>query len=118
MSRFLPLIAFGLIIVPIHAFAFDELQDCATCPLMVKIEGGSFPRAGNINDTPVTVNIDYDYALSRCEVTVGEFAEFANATGLESNGCQLFRTTGDIDYLKAGGTIRDFDSGTPARLFA
>ena len=102
MPRVLSSLAFGLILVPIQAFAFDELQDCETCPLMVRIEGGAFPRAGNIDDTPVTVNIDYDYALSRCEVTVGEFAEFANAAGLQSKGCQLFRTTGDIDYPEGG----------------
>ena len=103
MSRFLSLFALGLIFVPpIQAFAFDELQDCATCPLMVKVGGGSFPRAGNINDTAVTVNVDNDFALSRCEVTVGEFAEFANAKGLQSKGCQLFRTTGDIDYPEGG----------------
>ena len=102
MSRFLSMLAFGLVFVPVQSFAVDELQDCATCPLMVKIESGSFPRAGNINDTPVTVTIDYDYALSRCEVTVGEFAEFANAAGLQSKGCQLFRTTGDVDYPEGG----------------
>ena len=102
MPRFLPLFAFGLILVPIQSFAYDELQDCAACPLMVKVERGSFPRAGNVSDTPVTVNIDYDYALSRCEVTVGEFAKFANAAGIQSSGCQLFRTTGDIDYPEGG----------------
>ena len=102
MPRFLPLFAFGLILVPIQAFAVDELQDCETCPLMVRIEGGSYPRAGNIDETPVTVNIGYDYALSRCEVTVGEFAEFANEAGLQTKGCQLFRTTGDIDYPEGG----------------
>ena len=102
MSRFLALFAFGLIFIPIQSFAFDELQDCAACPLMVKIAGGSFPRAGNVSDTPVTVNIGYDFALSRCEVTVGEFAKFANAAGVQSKGCQLFRTTGDTDHPDGG----------------
>ncbi len=102
MSRFLPLFAFGLIFGPLQSLAFDELQDCAACPLMVKVASGSFPRAANASDTPVTVNIGYGYALSKCEVTVGEFAEFADATGFQSTGCRLFRTTGDIDYPEGG----------------
>ena len=102
MHRFLSLLATGLILVPFQASAFDELQDCESCPLMVRVESGSYPRAGNIDGTPVNVNIEYDYALSRCEVTVGEFAEFAEATGLQPRGCQLFRTTGDIDYEEGG----------------
>ena len=98
MTKCTSLFAISLILIPFQVPAADKLQDCAACPLMVKVEKGAFPRAQNAGDTPVTVEIGYDFALGKCEVTVGEFSEFARATNLRPKGCQLFRTTGDVDF--------------------
>ena len=46
MPNFRLLLLVALIAVPHSVFALEQLQDCETCPLMVKIEAGTFPRSG------------------------------------------------------------------------
>ena len=102
MFRIGLLIIFGLAMAPQAGLAVEELQDCEFCPLMVKVDAGTFPRSGNFNVPPVQVAIDYAYALGKCEVSVGEFRRFAEETGLRSRGCRIFRTTGDKDNPDGG----------------
>ena len=102
MPSFRLLLLVALIAAPHSAFALEKLQDCETCPLMVKVEAGSFPRSGKMDTAPTEVSIESSFALGECEVTVGEFRRFAEDTGLQSSGCQLFGTTGDKAYPEGG----------------
>ena len=102
MPRIGMLLAMALLVAPTAGLAADELQDCEKCPVMVRVEAGSFPRAKNFDTDPVPVSINYPFALGKCEVTVGEFGQFVEDTGFESRGCQRFSTVGDKDYPKGG----------------
>ena len=69
---------------PGHVF-----KDCSACPEIVVIPSGSF-RMGDLSGSgdsdakPVhDVRIDYSFAVGKYEVTRGEYATFANATGHE-----------------------------------
>ncbi len=70
-------------------------RDCPTCPLMIVLPPGDFVQGVPAN-TPGTepfevpehdVFIDYPFAASQHEVTVGEFAEFVEATRRPVEGC-------------------------------
>ena len=102
MPNFRLLLLVALIAVPHSVFALEQLQDCETCPLMVKIEAGTFPRSGKMDNAPTEVSIGSSFALGECEVTVGEFRPFAEDTGLQSSGCQLYSTIGDKAYPEGG----------------
>ena len=62
-------------------------RDCADCPEMVVVPAGRFRMGdlagvGDANERPVReVRIARDFALGRHEVTVGQFRQFALATG-------------------------------------
>jgi formylglycine-generating enzyme required for sulfatase activity len=74
-----------------------RFQDCPDCPEMVVIPAGAFlmgspdSEEGRWDDEgPVHgVTIGRDFAVGRYEVTRGEFAAFARATGHEESGCRI-----------------------------
>ena len=102
MPLIIALTLVALLAVPRTSLAADILQDCEFCPRMVKVDPGTFPRSEAFDIAPEDVAIGYSYALGECEVTVGEFRRFAEESGLESRGCQLFRTTGEEAYPEGG----------------
>ncbi len=73
-------------------------RDCPTCPLMIVLPPGDFVQgapAGTAGSEPFEspehdVFIDYAFAASQHEVTVGEFAEFVEATGRQVDGCWAY----------------------------
>ena len=73
-------------------------RDCPTCPLMIVLPPGDFVQgapAGTAGSEPFEspehdVFIDYAFAASQHEVTVGEFAEFVEATGRQVEGCWAY----------------------------
>ena len=101
--RVLGLVAALALSIPLAATAAQgEFQDCEACPVMVEVPPGSFARAHNLDEPAYGVAIGYAFAIGRFEVTVGEFREFAQETGFESGGCQLFRTVGFENYPQGG----------------
>ncbi len=85
---------------------FVAFRDCADCPLMIELPPGSFlmgtaeanrltdPRTGKpaTNDGPQhRVDINYQFAIGKYEVTTAEFASFVAATGYRPDGpCMEF----------------------------
>ncbi|CAK0742709.1 Formylglycine-generating enzyme family protein [Azospirillaceae bacterium] len=79
-------------------------RDCSDCPEMVVMPTGAATIGASVGEeeheqVPVrfrgraepahTVTISYPFAVSRYEVTVGEFSRFAAATGRRMEGCWL-----------------------------
>ncbi|MDM8567937.1 SUMF1/EgtB/PvdO family nonheme iron enzyme [Thiotrichales bacterium HSG1] len=65
----------------------DRLKDGSLGPEMVIIPNGRFQMGSNDykSEQPVHwVNIDYQFAMGKYEVTVGEFRKFVNSTGYET----------------------------------
>lgn len=101
--RVLGLVATLALVIPLSAaVAKSEFQDCETCPVMVEVPPGKYARAHNLDEPSYDVDIGYAFAMSKYEVTVGEFHQFAEDTQLESGGCHLFRTTGYENYARGG----------------
>ena len=78
--------------------AGSVFRDCPTCPLMTVLPPGQFTQ-GSAGGEPGTlaaelprhdVTIAHSYAASQHEVTVGEFAEFAKATGYAAGVCATY----------------------------
>ncbi|MEN3973614.1 formylglycine-generating enzyme family protein [Emcibacter sp. SYSU 3D8] len=84
------------------------VRDCAGCPPMVIVPGGSFIMGSRLDQTsagnaalPVMesempahgVTIPSRFALQRTEVTRGQFALFVQATGYQVVGCTIFDGT-------------------------
>ena len=75
--------------------AYDAFRDCDHCPELVLIPPGSFQMGAAATDdgayrreTPRhEVTIDYTFAAGRYEVTRGEFARYAAATGRQPGPC-------------------------------
>ena len=77
-------------------------------PQMVHIRAGSFTMGSNNGDNdekpPHKVSINYDFELSKYEVSVGEFRAFVNDTGYQTeaqkgDGCYVDKTgKGDWGY--------------------
>jgi formylglycine-generating enzyme required for sulfatase activity len=78
------------------------IKDCDVCPELVRIEPGAFQMGTaedefNPPEVPPErvreerpahlVQIDYPFAIGRHEVTIGEFAVFAEATDFEVEAC-------------------------------
>jgi formylglycine-generating enzyme required for sulfatase activity/predicted Ser/Thr protein kinase len=74
------------------------IRDCPTCPLMIVLPAGYFMQGGDGGDPDVlpfeqprhAVVIGYPLAMSKHEVTVGEFREFAETTQREMSGCNIY----------------------------
>lgn len=71
----------------------EAVRDCADCPTMVLLSGGTFVRGIN-STTPQQEVAVGAFALGLNEVTVAEFALFVAATGHESSGCTVYRMMG------------------------
>jgi formylglycine-generating enzyme len=69
--------------------ASPAFRDCATCPELIALSGGTFMMgadnvvtfAGERDDPKRSVKIANAFAIGRFEVTVGEFDVFVRATG-------------------------------------
>jgi formylglycine-generating enzyme len=66
------------------------VRDCAQCPVLVRIEPGSYimgspttERYRGPNEDQISVTIRYPFLIGRTPVTVGEFALFVDATGYD-----------------------------------
>jgi formylglycine-generating enzyme required for sulfatase activity len=86
--------------------AVEAIRDCDTCPELVLIPAGEFLMGADIaeprslglpefwatREQPVThVTIERDFHLGKYEISRGEFAQFAAATGYEpAPGCWHF----------------------------
>ena len=74
-----------------------EFRDCDDCPEMVVIPAGSF-RMGCVSgsddcsdrERPVRDVEVASFALAKYEVTRGQFAAFAAATGHQARGCRVY----------------------------
>ncbi|BBO68998.1 hypothetical protein DSCA_29280 [Desulfosarcina alkanivorans] len=73
-------------------------RDCDTCPEMVVLPAGQFVQGSpetepdrQANEGPQRlVAIDYALAVSRYEITRGEFARFSAETGHDGAGCRTY----------------------------
>ena len=99
------LAATALILAP-HHLGFEKMltpagtppgtiiRDCPTCPLLTVLPAGRFkqgaPTAHASQQPQHWVAINYSLAVSLNEVTVGEFKEFADATGRNMAGCEIY----------------------------
>lgn len=86
----------------------ELFRDCPTCPLMMAIPAGSFDQgtATAAGRSPFeaprhAVDIDAPFGMGVHEVTVGEFAEFADATGLASAGCEVYEGEWRIEATRS-----------------
>jgi formylglycine-generating enzyme required for sulfatase activity len=89
-------------------------RDCATCPLMVVVPSGRFEMGSSAaasdelgssrDETPVrTVEIRLGFAVSKYEVTVAQYREFARATRRKAaGGCRLW-SAGILENRASGG---------------
>ena len=74
------------------------IRDCPTCPLMIVLPVGHFTQGADSGDPDIlpfeqpahAVVIGYPLAMSKHEVTVGEFREFVEATRREMTGCNTY----------------------------
>jgi formylglycine-generating enzyme required for sulfatase activity len=74
------------------------IRDCPMCPLMTVLPVGSFEQGTANGDTESQafeqpqhlVAINYPLAMSSNEITVAEFREFAEATGRNMSGCNIY----------------------------
>ncbi|MTI11005.1 SUMF1/EgtB/PvdO family nonheme iron enzyme [Curvivirga aplysinae] len=77
---------------------FESFQECDECPEMVTLPKGSFIMGtddGAEDEGPAhKVTIDYDFAVSRSEITLGQFTYFLEKTG---------HTMGQKCYASEGG---------------
>jgi serine/threonine protein kinase len=82
-------------------------RDCPTCPLMKVLPAGEFQQ-GSAPDAAVLafelpqhkVSIAHAFAAGVYEVTVGEFSEFATASGAEAHGCATYDGAWKVDPLR------------------
>ncbi len=82
----------------------EVFRDCPTCPLMTVVPPGRFEQGmaagagGSKFEQPRhVVEIAGAFGIGVHEVTVGEFAEFAEATGLKSAGCDAYEGEWRVD---------------------
>jgi formylglycine-generating enzyme required for sulfatase activity/predicted Ser/Thr protein kinase len=75
----------------------EVFRDCPTCPLMKALPPGKFIQGAAADDEAMPferpqhpVVIGHGFGIGVYEVTVGEFREFADATGHRSMGCQTY----------------------------
>jgi formylglycine-generating enzyme required for sulfatase activity/predicted Ser/Thr protein kinase len=85
--------------------AGSAFRDCDTCPEMVVLPAGEFIQGAPVGDPRKEDNesprrlvaVDYPLAVSRYEITRGEFARFADATGHDGRGCITYDGEWELD---------------------
>jgi formylglycine-generating enzyme required for sulfatase activity len=100
------------------------LQDCDSCPKLVRIDAGVFsmgtaeseviptkvPAARIFEEKPVHgVHIDYSFAIGQYEISISEFALFADETGFESEGCFILKESKWVFNPTANWRNPEFD---------
>jgi formylglycine-generating enzyme required for sulfatase activity len=95
--------------------ALEEFSDCAACPIMIELPAGNFrmgtadedripdPKTGklNVNESPQhVVTFPEPFAIGKYEVTVEQFAEFADSTGYVASGGCIGSTGGNALKLR------------------
>ncbi|MBX3501826.1 MAG: formylglycine-generating enzyme family protein [Alphaproteobacteria bacterium] len=110
-------LAFALSAIMGPAWAQQSFRDCPTCPEMVVIPPGSFtmgvaaaeeeregvPAYFRGRSAPQhRVTIGYAFSLGRHEVTRGQFAAFAQATGRDT-GTSCWTLRADGNYVETAG---------------
>jgi formylglycine-generating enzyme required for sulfatase activity len=76
----------------------EVFRDCPTCPLMKALPPGHFAQGAAPNDEDAAtldrpqhkVAIGYPFGIGVNEVTVGEFRDFAEATGYHAASCATY----------------------------
>ena len=115
----LTIIFFGCILFPSESNSQEKLiQDCEICPTMTVIEPGNFIKgspeddAGSRDDERPQhqVEIKYNFAIGRYEVTRREFASFVENTGHDSAGGCYGATD---DGIQLGLELNWYDPGYP-----
>ncbi len=80
-------------------------KDCDACPEMVVLPAGDFLQGsadtdenGDANESPEhLVSVDYTLAVSRYEITRGEFARFVEEIGHQGGGCSTYNGSWEMD---------------------
>jgi formylglycine-generating enzyme required for sulfatase activity/predicted Ser/Thr protein kinase len=92
----------------------QNFRDCPTCPLMRVVPAGRFEQGNDAGAGPAAaferprhaVAIASPFGIGIHEVTVGEFREFASATGREAAGCDAYdgawRVRKELDWRNPG----------------
>lgn len=75
--------------------AANAFRDCSECPEMVEIRKGSFLMGSDIgrdDEMPMhQVTIDYNFAVSRYEITRSQYASFIKDTNASPDpGCEVY----------------------------
>lgn len=79
----------------------STFKDCDTCPEMVVLPGGGFMQGESTPDFDRENNesqqqlgsVKFPLAISRYEITKAEFERFANETGHDGRGCNIYDGT-------------------------
>ena len=82
---------------PASAAPGTVVRDCPACAQMTVLPGGSFQQGSEAASGSAAqeqprhlVAIAYSFAMANHDVTVGEFREFAAATGRDMQGCDIY----------------------------
>ncbi|MGH8242630.1 MAG: bifunctional serine/threonine-protein kinase/formylglycine-generating enzyme family protein [Steroidobacteraceae bacterium] len=83
----------------------EVFRDCPTCPLMTVVPAGKFEQGAaagrpQFEQPRHAVAIAAPFGMGVHEVTVGEYAEFAEATRLESPGCATYEGEWRVDAAR------------------
>ena len=119
LKPFLIPILLGCIIFSFSISSEQKLiQDCDYCPTMVIIESGNFIKGSPLSDQGSRdderpqhqVDIGYDFAVGKYEVTRIEYERFVQSTGHDSSGGCYGATE---DGIKLGINLNWYDPGYP-----
>jgi len=89
---------------PVPPLPGTVFRDCPTCPLMKVLPAGDFQQ-GSAPDASAlafelpqhNVSLAHAFAAGVYDVTVGEFSEFASATGAQAHGCATYDGAWKVD---------------------
>jgi formylglycine-generating enzyme required for sulfatase activity len=78
--------------------AGSVVRDCSDCPAMTVLPAGQFDQGAADDERDALpfekpqhrVHIDYPLAMSADDITVDDFRQFAEATGREMKGCDVY----------------------------
>ena len=109
----------------------SSFRDCKDCPEMVMVPAGKFTMGRTVRDLyaelwdsdreepPHEVTIARPFAVSKFEITTGQFAKFADASSETSSSCDVWRVNkgkkegGDFHFVKVkNGQAPGFAQGS------